>query len=322
MAAADHDTHRMIARFENFWIAFSIVLLVVFVVLVFHAVSMHGAQVGKSEARQPVDDILARPEFAQPDVRVGDNGSVTASVVARAFSFDPGVIEVPVDTDITFRMTSADVIHGFQVKGTGINVELIPGEISELSYRFREEGEYPLICNQYCGAAHQNMINTVRVVSAEAFAGESDSGDPSAASGQAADSDSWQARGEQIYASQCVACHQADGSGRRGVFPPLAGHAPDLVNAEGGREYLINVLLYGVAGGLVVDSVDYSGQMPAFGRLTDDDIAAVVNHTLHAWGNADELAADFDPVTAGEVTEHRDRGLAPADVLDLRPSLD
>lgn len=316
MADADHDTHRMIARFENFWIAFSIVLLVVFVVLVFHAVSMHGGQIGKAESRQPVDDILAMPEFAQPDVRVGDNGRVEASVVARAFSFEPSVIEVPADTEVTFRLTSTDVIHGFQVKGTNINVELIPGEIAELTYTFREPGDYPLICNQYCGAAHHNMINTVRVVSAEEFGAEPEVAD------EPADPDAWQARGEQIYANQCVACHQADGSGRQGVFPPLAGHVPDLANAEGGRDYLIDVVLYGVAGPMEVDGVGYGGHMPAFGRLSDEDVAAVVNHMAHAWGNDEDLADDFAPVTPDEVAEQRDRGLAPGDVLELRPSLD
>lgn len=315
MAAADHETHRMIARFENFWIAFSIVLLVIFVVLVFHAVTMHGGQVGKAEARQPVDDILATPEFAAPDVRVDDSGAVEASIVARAFSFSPAVVEVPVDTEVTFRMTSADVIHGFQVKGTGINVELIPGEISELTYTFREPGEYPLICNQYCGAAHQNMINTVRVVSAAEFAAA-----PKEPAEPAAE-DAWQARGEQVYANQCVACHQADGSGLEGVFPPLAGHASDLATADGGRGYLIDVVLYGLAGAIEVDGVEYRGQMPAFGRLADGDVAAIVNHTVHAWGNDEALAEDFAPVTADEVAERRDRGLAPRDVHGLRPSL-
>lgn len=319
MADADHEAHKTIAWFENFWIAFSVVLLVVFVTLVFHAVSMHGGQIGKAESRQPVEDVLAMPEFAEPAVRAGENGGVVASVVARAFSFEPNVIEVPAGTPVTFRMTSTDVIHGFQIKGTNVNVELIPGEIAQLQYTFREPGDYPLICNQYCGAAHHNMINTVRVVDADAFQlAEADPDDEA----EADDALAWEVRGERIYGNQCAACHQADGSGMGSAFPPLAGHAVDLMLADGGRDYLIDVVLYGLAGPIDVDGVRFSGQMPGFARLADEDVAAVVNYMSLAWGQAEQVPDDFEPVQADEVAERRDRGLAPRDVLDLRPALD
>ncbi len=317
MADADHEAHKAIVRFEGFWIAFSLVLLVVFVALVFHAVAMHGGQIGKAESRKPIDEILAMPEFANPDVRIRDNGRVEASVVARAFSFQPNVIEVPTDTEVTFRMTSADVIHGFQIKGTNINVELIPGEVAEVAYTFSEPGDYPLICNQYCGAAHHNMIDTVRVVDAAEFDVA-----PEEEPAEVDDVATWEARGERVYGNECVACHQADGSGMGTAFPPLAGHTLDLLRGEGGREYLIDVVLYGLAGPIQVDGTEYSGHMPGLARLSDEDIAAVVNYTAHAWGHEDDLPDDFVPVSPEEVVERRDRDLAPADVLELRPALD
>ena len=55
--------------------------------------------------------------------------------------------------------------------------------------------------------------------------------------------------GESTYSANCVACHQPNGEGIAGAFPPLAGHIPELYNAEGGREYIINTVLYGLQGG-------------------------------------------------------------------------
>ena len=53
--------------------------------------------------------------------------------------------------------------------------------------------------------------------------------------------------GEKTYVN-CTACHQANGQGVPSAFPPQAGHAPTLYNAEGGRKYMINTVLYGLQG--------------------------------------------------------------------------
>lgn len=132
----------------------------------------------------------------------------------------------------------------------------------------------------------------------------------------------WEENGQRLYDRHCAACHQADGAGRPQVFPPLAGHAPDLVRADGGRDYLIQVILYGLSGEITVDGNRYRSFMPTFPRLSDEDIAAAANHILHAWGNEAELPADFEPITPEEVAGHRDRRLAPADMFERRPDID
>src|SRR3990172_9553913 len=79
-------------------------------------------------------------------------------------------------------------------------------------------------------------------------------------------------------------CHPVPGGGIVGVFPPLAGHAPKLVNAD--RAYPIQVLLFGLGGEIEVEGKKYNGAMPAFGdQLKDDEIAAVLNYVLSSWGN-------------------------------------
>jgi len=63
------------------------------------------------------------------------DGSVTVRAIGEQYSFTPSCILVPTDTPITFRMTSADVVHGFLVGDTNINLMLVPGYISSLGAR-------------------------------------------------------------------------------------------------------------------------------------------------------------------------------------------
>ena len=130
----------------------------------------------------------------------------------------------------------------------------------------------------------------------------------------------WQALGEGVYA-QCAGCHQPDGSGVVGAFPPLAGHAPEIANVEGGRDYLIKVVLFGLQGPIEVAGQTYDTPMPPFLQLSDEQVAAVVNHVLHAWDN-DELLDEETVIVPGEVAELRDLGLTPGDVHDVRQELE
>ena len=71
------------------------------------------------------------------------DGSVTVRAIAQQYSFTPQCIVVPADTPITFRATSADVVHGFLIEGTNINTMLVPGYVSELPIRFKSAGRAP-----------------------------------------------------------------------------------------------------------------------------------------------------------------------------------
>ncbi len=129
----------------------------------------------------------------------------------------------------------------------------------------------------------------------------------------------WQELGATTYNTNCLSCHQAQGQGIPAAFPPLAGHIPNLYNAEGGREYIINVVLYGLMGAIEIDGQAYNGVMsPWAAILSDEQIAATLNHELMSWGN-DALVVDFSPILPEEVAALRGAGLAPMDVLSLRP---
>jgi mono/diheme cytochrome c family protein len=89
------------------------------------------------------------------------------------------------------------------------------------------------------------------------------------------------ADGAAVFASRCVACHQAGGTGLPGVFPPLAGS-----NWVNGRDTtVVQILLHGIQGTLTVNGVAYNGVMPNWSSLSDAEIAAVLTYVRSQWGN-------------------------------------
>jgi mono/diheme cytochrome c family protein len=115
------------------------------------------------------------------------------------------------------------------------------------------------------------------------------------------------ADGAALYASLCVACHQANGQGLPGVFPPLAGS--EWVN--GTPSVLAAIVLQGVNGPLTVKGQAYSGSMPGFkAKLADEELAAVLSHVRGQWGNASPAIA---PGTVAQVRTRLADAAAPFD---------
>jgi len=107
--------------------------------------------------------VAVTPPFDRPGVRQVGPNAYEAVMIGRIWSFTPAQIEVPAGADITFVLTSADVIHGFNLEGTRVNMMLIPGQITRNQYRFKEPGEYTIICHEYCGVGHHTMYGKVVV---------------------------------------------------------------------------------------------------------------------------------------------------------------
>ncbi|MEG3766501.1 cytochrome c [Alteromonas sp. 14N.309.X.WAT.G.H12] len=86
--------------------------------------------------------------------------------------------------------------------------------------------------------------------------------------------------GQQIFAT-CSACHLATGTGIPGAFPPLT-KLPAVYAKEGGKDYLISVVLQGLNGPIESQGAAYNGYMQAFGSsLTDNEIASVLTYVLN-----------------------------------------
>ena len=100
---------------------------------------------------------------------VEPDGSVTVRVVGQQYSFTPQCIVVPTHTLITFRAASADVVHGFLIQNTNVNLMLVPGYVSTISTRFASPVESVMPCHEYCGSGHQAMWAHVRVIDKTEF---------------------------------------------------------------------------------------------------------------------------------------------------------
>lgn len=104
------------------------------------------------------------------------------------------------------------------------------------------------------------------------------------------------ASGAQIYAANCSSCHQANGQGAAGAFPPLAGS--DIVAGDPAR--IIHIVKFGLTGPVEVAGKTYNGQMPAWSpQISDANIASVISYVRSSWGNH---AAAITPAQVSAVT--------------------
>lgn len=87
--------------------------------------------------------------------------------------------------------------------------------------------------------------------------------------------------GQRVYEANCMACHQANGEGIPGAFPPLA--KSDYLNNN--PLLGVNAIIKGLSGPIKVNNVNYNGVMPAM-NLNDEDIANVITFVLNNWDNA------------------------------------
>jgi cytochrome c oxidase subunit 2 len=106
--------------------------------------------------------VFTDPRFAARGVTVSPNGATVVSV-GMMFTFDPREIRVPAGRPVTFRITSSDVTHGFQIVGTNANTMVVPGYVSQFTTTFARPGEYLIVCNEYCGLGHHQMYGKLIV---------------------------------------------------------------------------------------------------------------------------------------------------------------
>lgn len=104
--------------------------------------------------------------------------------------------------------------------------------------------------------------------------------------------------GEQVY-QRCATCHQPDGKGLPGTYPPLTGS--EYVTASN-PAVPIRVVLHGLQGPITVAGTQYNSIMPAYGtgvEMSDEEVAAVLTYVRSSWGNT------ASPVTAQQVAAER-----------------
>jgi nitrite reductase (NO-forming) len=87
--------------------------------------------------------------------------------------------------------------------------------------------------------------------------------------------------GQALFAGTCSTCHQANGEGLEGVFPPLARSS--YIAQDPKR--VVDVVLHGLNGPVTVNGKEYNSVMPPMTQLTDDEIANISTYVLNSWGN-------------------------------------
>ncbi|HEY8706924.1 MAG TPA: cytochrome c oxidase subunit II [Burkholderiaceae bacterium] len=183
---------------------------------------------------------------------------------------------VPVDKKIRIITTANDVIHAFFVPSLGIQETALPGFVRDTWFRADKIGTYYGQCSQLCGKEHSYMPIQVKVVSQADYTKWVEGKKKEMAALADDPTKTWtidelKTRGEQVYAANCVACHQANGKGG-GPIKPLDGAAV-VLDTDHAKQ--IHVLLNG----------QNNGAMPSWKQLSDTDLAAVITYTKNNWSN-------------------------------------
>ena len=87
--------------------------------------------------------------------------------------------------------------------------------------------------------------------------------------------------GEALFNGTCSVCHQPNGQGIEGVFPPLAGS--DLLAKDPHRA--VQIVLNGLSGSVAVNGKLFNSVMPPMSQLNDDELANILTYVTHSWGN-------------------------------------
>ncbi len=173
-----------IHKYEKLWFVTAMVLIIAFIATITYGAVGAGIamvdddggtvdpdNVGEYEIR---DDVtFADIQESQAQHVEGDEYEV--AVESIQFAFLPGTgqaIEVPENSEVTFYITSPDVIHGFNIVGTNVNTMVIPGEMAQITVEFDEPGEYGIVCNEFCGAGHEEMEGNLEVVPEDEWGGD------------------------------------------------------------------------------------------------------------------------------------------------------
>ena len=150
-------------RWEAAWIAIVALTLAIFVGTLIAVAGVGYIPPSEVEtAYTPTDQV----EEFQPGVREIGDGVYEVNILAYRFSFQPNKIVLENPREIRFRIYSSDVLHGFSIVGTNVNIMVLPGYVSEIVWRPPQdfEGSFLFICNEYCGIGHSGMMGELVIV--------------------------------------------------------------------------------------------------------------------------------------------------------------
>jgi cytochrome c oxidase subunit II len=157
-------------RSENRWLIVMLGMLAVMMVIIVVTGITHALHPPSNV--EPIDPVTLhlQGEFVESNLGTAlELDGVTVRMIAQQYSWVPSCIKVPADTPVKFRLTSADVTHGFIVGDTNVNTMVVPGFVSEVRTSFAIPGDYRMPCDEFCGLGHQGMWARVVVVLKDQF---------------------------------------------------------------------------------------------------------------------------------------------------------
>lgn len=153
-------------KYEKWWLVFGTGTLIAFLIILGVSAFHNGTHPNNSKWTIDYEKVDQIEPFNKPGVHKveGKDWDYEVVLVAQAFAYNPMEIEIPEGSKVKFIATTKDVIHGFEVAGTNINMMLEPGYVSEKVTTLDKAGEYLILCNEYCGAGHAMMTSKLKVV--------------------------------------------------------------------------------------------------------------------------------------------------------------
>jgi cytochrome c oxidase subunit 2 len=219
--------------------------------------------------------------LATPREEIGEPGIAPTKPRTENYLLEvDNPVVVPVNKKVRLVLTANDVIHSWTIPAFAVKQDAIPGFVRDAWFKAEKEGVYRGSCVELCGKEHAFMPIVVKVVSEGEYAAwVGDQKKKMAALLEDPNKvwtiDELKTKGQQVFSTNCVACHQASGQGVPGAFASLVG-SPVVLGPKADQ---INVLLNGKHSG------KFPSAMPAWKQLSDTDIAAVITFTRNDWGN-------------------------------------
>jgi cytochrome c oxidase subunit II len=161
-------------KYEKIWLTLGISALVIFLIVLGYGAFYKGTHPQSHGVTIDPNNIEANDAFKPENLgltQVADDKYIV-NIAVSAFNYNLGKdkdgnvvkhIRIPKGSTVLFQATSKDVVHGFNVAGTNVNMMVEPGYISSLETVMNKPGTYTIVCNEYCGSGHHLMYATLEV---------------------------------------------------------------------------------------------------------------------------------------------------------------
>ncbi|MCA1030449.1 cytochrome c oxidase subunit II [Bacillus timonensis] len=156
-----------IHKFEKIWLIFGVGTLLVFLTTVGVGAFYMGNQPASCLVTIDPEKVDETAPFDNPGLKHLGGNKYELNIITSAFAFTPNEIIIPKGAEVVINVTTKDVVHGFEVAGTNINMMVEPGYINSYTQIFDTTGEFLILCNEYCGAGHHMMSARIKVVEKE-----------------------------------------------------------------------------------------------------------------------------------------------------------